>query len=142
MHNFTVFIRFDNVTKAKSTTFTKFLLCIFVCESVFHFCLFFCLIFWIIELVHIIYCSTKNGTQYDSLIRIIALAEFTLLLIMVTLPAENAKGNGIQWRKVQYNSNWWCYLRGVLTFLLTFFGFVLFFFFSLEHLGFYRITLH
>lgn len=30
---------FDNVTKAKSTTFTKCLLCIFVCESVFHFCL-------------------------------------------------------------------------------------------------------
>lgn len=131
MHNFTVFIRFDNVTKAKSTTLTKFLLCIFVYESVFHFCLFFvslfCLSFWIIELVHIIYCSTKNGTQYDSLIRIIALAEFTLLLIMVTVPAEIAKGNGIQWRKVQYNSNWWCYLRGVLTFLLTFFCFVFFF---------------
>lgn len=48
--------------------------------------------FWIIASnSRLLFIATH---QCDSVIRIVALAEFTLLIIMVTMSAENVKGNG------------------------------------------------
>lgn len=87
MHKFTVFIHGSMVrlTKAKSTTFTNFVR--FAAVS------FFLLIFESSRRIRVYYLLQH---QCDSVIRIIALAEFTLLIIMVTMSAENVKGNGIQ----------------------------------------------